>query len=270
MTEQRHQDRVVVVTGGASGIGRGIALAFAAEGATIVVADLQREPKSAERYDEGTDVPVDVQVREQFDRPGWFVETNVADVEDVRRLIDHTVERFDGIDILVNNAGIHIPGTTQELSVRDWRRVIGVNLDGTFYCAKFALPHLKRASGAIINISSVNASEGGSGPSYAASKAAILNLTRDLAVEVGRDGVNVNAICPGFVKTPLQDYLTDEDVEQSRQRTLLPRLGEPTDIGEVATFLASDAGSYIHGASIVVDGGWSAHRGPFTDDNGES
>ena len=259
MKGERHTDRVAIVTGASSGIGRGIALRFAEEGATVVVADVRRDPKRGERFDTDETTPTDAVIRDELDGEATFVETDVGDPDDVRHLIEETVAAYGGVDVLVNNAGIFIPGSSQEISVEDWETVIGVDLDGAFYCSKFAIPHLKESKGAIINIGSVNSEEGGGGPPYASAKAAIVNLTRDLAVELGDHEVNVNAICPGFIETPIQDYLSDEEMAVQLDQTLLPYAGTPEDVGNAAVFLASDEARFVHGEAIYVDGGWTAH-----------
>lgn len=260
MRANRHDGRTVIVTGGSSGVGRGIALRFGEEGANVVVADVQREPKQGEYFQTDVTVPTDEVVREELGSDAVYVETDVSDPHGAETMVDEAVDTFGGVDVLVNNAGIFIPGDSQELSVEDWNEVLGVDLDGTFYCAKYAVPYLKDAAGHLINIGSVHSSQGGGGPSYASAKAAVINLTRDLAVELGEHAVNVNCICPGFVKTSVQDYQTDESMEREMEHTLLPYVAEPEDIGDVAVFLASEEASFIHGQSIYVDGGWTAHR----------
>ena len=260
MIADRHTDRSVIVTGGASGIGRGIARRFGEEGANVVIADVRREPKRGEYFETDAERPTDQVIREDTDGDASFVETDVSDPDVVDEMVSTVVERYGGIDALVNNAGIYVPGDSQEVSPEEWDRVIGVDLDGTFFCSKYAVPHLVERSGHIINVGSVNSSEGGGGPPYAAAKGAIPNLTRDLAVELGEEEVNVNAICPGFVKTAIQDYQTEESMQEQLDQTLLPHGGTIDDIGDVAVFLASEEASFIHGQSIYVDGGWSAHR----------
>ena len=152
-----------------------------------------------------------------------------------------------------------MPGTSQEISVEDWDHVVGVDLRATFLATKFALPHIQRSqAGRIINIASVHAFGGGGGPPYAAAKAGVVNLTRDTAVEVGTDGITVNAICPGYIETPIQDYLTEEQIENTRKGTPLPRFGTPRDIGRACVFLASDDASWITGTALPVDGGLQA------------
>ena len=259
MKTNRHADRTVIVTGASSGIGRGIARRFAEEGAKVVIADVEREPKSGERFGSDETVPTDEVIREELDGEALYVETDVSDPDAVREMVEQAVDTFDSVDVLVNNAGIHIPGDSQKIDVEDWETVIGVDLDGAFYCAKFAIPYIKESEGQIINIGSVNSQEGGGGPPYASAKAAVVNLTRDLAVELGDDGVTVNAICPGFIETPIQDYLSDEEMQAQLDHTLLPYAGVPEDVGNAAVFLASDEARFITGEALYVDGGWTAH-----------
>ncbi len=249
----------MIVTGGASGIGRGIALSFADAGANVVVADVERDPKQGERYETDATTPTDELVNAGHDGEAIYVETDVSDPDSVESMVDAALEEYSRIDVLVNNAGVYVPGDSQEISVEDWETVIGVDLDGAFYCAKFAIPHLKETSGAILNVGSVNSQEGGAGPPYASAKAAVVNLTRDLAVELGEHEVNVNAICPGFIETAIQDYHTEESLQVELEHTLLPHAGTPTDVGNLAVFLASDLASFIHGEEIYIDGGWTAH-----------
>jgi len=256
----RHADRTVIVTGSSSGIGRRIAFQFGEEGANIVCASRSNEPKQGKHYDTVVSLPTEEKIREETPGEAVFISTDISEPDETEALVDETVNTFDGIDVLVNNAGISTVGDSQSTTTEDWRKMLGVDLDGTFFCCKFAIPHLKEAAGQIVNIASVNATEGGSGPAYAAAKAGQVNLTRDLAVELGPHNVNVNCISPGFVKTPIQDYQDQESIQRSREQTLLPSLGEPEEIADVVTFLASEDASYVHGANIYVDGGWTAHR----------
>ena len=261
MPGERHADRTVVVTGAASGIGRGIARRFGAEGAKVVVADVQREPKQGARYDSDVTTPTDVAITEETLGAATYVETDVGDPDSVVAMVERAVGAYDGIDVLVNNAGIQIVGDSQSTTIEEWRRAIDVDLSGAFYCAKFAVPHLVERQGQIINIGSVRGFEGGGGPPYAAAKGGVVNMTRDLAMELGEDGVRVNCINPGYIETPLQDINTDEDVAKAEEHTLLPRFGKPEDVGDAAVFLASDEASFITGANLAVDGGWLAHSG---------
>lgn len=255
----RLEGKTAVVTGGSSGIGRGIALHLAEEGANVTVGDVQAKPKQGERYNTDVERPTHVTIRERGGR-ATFAETDVSDPEQCEALIEHVVGEFGGVDVLVNNAGIHVPGDVKEITIEDWQTVVGINLFGQFYCAKFAVPHLVESEGSIVNIGSVHAVDGGAGPPYTAAKGGVLNLTKDLATALGPDNVNVNAVCPGYIKTPMQDYLTEEDIQASREQTSLPRLGEPGDVARAVAFLASDDAEWITGDSLFVDGGWTAHR----------
>ena len=252
------KDRISIVTGGSSGIGRGIALEFAREGARIVIADIQESPLQGKYHEIDVTTPT-VQEIEKLGAQGIFIKTDVSDESQVAQLIQRTVEHFGGLDILVNNAGIHIPGGSQDISIADWDRVVGINLRGVFMTTKLAIPHLKKSKfGRIIQIASVHAYGGGAGPAYASAKAAVVNMVRDTALEVGKFGITVNAICPGYIETAIQDYLTPEQVESSLKKTPLQRLGQPKDIGRAAVFFASDDAEWITGASLLVDGGASA------------
>jgi NAD(P)-dependent dehydrogenase (short-subunit alcohol dehydrogenase family) len=253
------EGRVAIVTGGSSGIGRGIALRLAEAGATVVSADLQREPRSGSHFQTEVTTPTDELVTERFGVQSLYVDTDTSDPADVDALIGRTVEEYGRIDVLVNNAGVLVPGTSQEVSTADYERMIGVNLNGYFHTAKSAVPHLREADhGRIVNISSVNAYYGGGGAGYAASKAGIVNMTRDFAVELADAGVTANAVLPGVIKTPLQDTADADTIERRRAETPLPRLGTPRDVGNAVAFFASEAAEWITGAELVVDGGYVA------------
>ncbi len=256
---QRLKGRIALVTGGSSGIGRGIALAFAREGARVAVTDIQEAPKRGKWHETDVTVPTAAEIEAAGGEAAFF-QADFTDPEAVRQTIAGTVARFGGLDILVNNAGIHIPGGTEALSLESWDRVVALNLRAVFVATQAALPHLKEsAHGRIIHIASVHAYGGGAGPAYAPAKAAVVNMARDTAIEVGRHGITVNAICPGYIETPIQDYLTAEQIEACRQRTPLPRLGRPSDIAAPAVFFASDDAEWITGTSLVVDGGYMAY-----------
>ena len=249
------KDRVSIVTGGSSGIGRGICLEFAREGAKVVVADVREAPKRGKYHETDERAPTAQEI-ERLGAQALFVEGDIAGEGPVRNLIEATVRHFGGIDILVNNAGIYLPGTSQEISVEDWDRVVGVDLKAVFLTTKFALPHIRKSqAGRIVNIASVHAFAGGGGPPYAAAKAGVVNLARDTAIEVAADGITVNAVCPGYIETPIQDALTEEQIEEARKGTPLPRFGTPRDIGRACVFFASDDASWITGTALPVDGG---------------
>jgi len=256
--QMKLQNRIAVVTGGSSGIGRGIALEFAREGAKVVVADIAEEPKRGKYHEQDT-VSTTLSEIEKSGGEGVFLQADLSEESAVNTLIDAAVTRFGGLDILVNNAGIHVPGNSQEISVADWDRVTGLNLRGVFLAIKASVPHVRKSDfGRIINIASIHAFGGGGGPAYAPAKAGVTNLTRDIAIEVAPDSVTVNSICPGYIETAIQDYLTDEDIENCRRTTPLPRFGTPWDIARAAVFLASDDAAWITGSAITVDGGWTA------------
>lgn len=252
------KDRISIVTGGSSGIGRGIALEFAREGASVIIADKQESPLQGKYHEKDVTTPT-LQEIEKLGAQGIFIKTDVSDESQVAQMIHQTVAHFGRLDILVNNAGIHIPGGSQDISIADWDKVIGINLRGVFMTTKLAIPHLKKSKfGRIIQIASVHAYGGGAGPAYASAKAAVVNMVRDTALEVGEFGITVNAICPGYIETAIQDYLTPEQIESSLEKTPLQRLGLPKDIGRAAVFFASDDAEWITGTSLLVDGGASA------------
>jgi NAD(P)-dependent dehydrogenase (short-subunit alcohol dehydrogenase family) len=253
------QQRVAVVTGASTGIGRGIAKRLAKEGIDVVNADLRRDPEQGDHYQTDLTTPTDELLEKQFGVRAKWIKTDISDRSAVRNLIEETIGEFGQLDHVVNNAGILIPGSSQEITVEDWDTVIDVNLRGQFMLSKFAIPHLKESDcGRIVNISSVNARFGGAGPPYATSKAGIVNLTRDLAEEVAEYNITANCILPGVVKTPMQDLNDKETMERQATKTPLPRLGTPGDIGNAVAFLVSDDAEWITGADIPVDGGYLA------------
>ena len=251
------KNRICIVTGGSSGIGRGIALEFAHEGAQIAIADIQETPLQGKYHEKNVTSPT-VQEIEKLGAQGIYIQTDVSDENQINEMIHRTVEHFGGLDILVNNAGIHIPGSSQDISIAEWDKVVSVNLRGVFMSTKLAIPYLKKSKfGRIIQIASIHAFGGGAGPAYASAKAAVVNMVKDTALEIGKDKITVNAICPGYIETAIQDYLTPEQVQSSLEKTPLQRLGLPKDIGRAAVFFASDDAEWITGTSLLVDGGAS-------------
>lgn len=260
MVPAEFHDSTVVVTGASSGIGRATAIAFGRKGANVVCASRSKEPHQGIHHATDETDPTDEIIERNTTGTASFVSVDVGNPAECESLIEQTTNIYDSVDVLVNNAGIFIPGDSQETDISDWEHQLAVDLDGAFYCSKYAIPELKETAGDIINVASVNAEEGGSGPAYAAANAGLVNLTRDLAVELGQHNVNINSVSPGYIKTPMQDYQDEESIQESREQTLLPRLGEPEDVANAILFLASDAADFIHGTDLKVDGGWTAHR----------
>ena len=250
--------RIAIVTGGSGGIGRGIAIELARAGANVAVADVSEKPKKGKHYELDLNTTT-VEEVEKLGGESMFYKMDISDEEQVKEMFHQISRDFGCIDIVVNNAGILVPKNMEEISVEEWEKVVGVNLSGTFMVTKYALPYVRKSKyGRIIHISSQQAFGGGGGPSYTATKAAIVNMTKDTAVEVAKDWVTVNAICPGYIETPLQDYHTEESIADAKKRTPLPRFGRPSDVGKAAAFLASDDAEWITGTALVVDGGWLA------------
>lgn len=251
----RFSGRTAVVTGSASGIGRGIALKLGRQGAKVVVADLSPEPNTG-----GT--PTHQKIQDEGGE-AVFIETDVTDEDSIQDMVYRTAERYGEINILVNNAGVHHSASVTEETGAGWNQVLGVNLKGTFLCSKHVLQHMQEEdiSGDIVNIGSIAGLVGyGESAAYCASKGAVIELTREMALDYGDQGININAVDPGVIKTSMtKDMREDEQTRQfMEQNTVLPRLGEPEDIANAVAFLASDESEFITGENLVVDGGWTA------------
>ncbi len=250
----RLEGKVAVITGAASGIGRASARRFAAEGAHVVVADLDKDGGTA--------------LAEEID--GLFVRADVTEAGDVRGMYGAAVDRFGGVDVCFNNAGISPPDDDSilETELDAWRRVQEVNLTSVYLCCKHGIPHLlERGGGAVVNTASFVAVMGAatSQISYTASKGGVLAMSRELGVQFARQGVRVNALCPGPVNTPLLRKLFAEDPERAARRLVhvpMGRFAEPEEIAAAAAFLASDEASYVTGQNLAVDGGWTIGHWP--------
>jgi meso-butanediol dehydrogenase/(S,S)-butanediol dehydrogenase/diacetyl reductase len=240
------EDKVAIVTGGSSGIGKSIVERFAWEGADVVIADVDEE-KGSELADEVG---------------ATYMECDVSSFEDVERVVEETVERFGKLDVMVNNAGIGSVEGIEDMEIEDYRKTIAVDLDGVMYGCKAATPHLKETEGAIINMASIYGLVGDVGSTaYNAAKGGVVNLTRSVADDLAQHDVRVNSICPGFVDTPMtQGVQEDEEFMQHiMNQTPLGRMADPEEVASVAAFLASSEASYVTGENIAVDGGWTSH-----------
>lgn len=193
-----------------------------------------------------------------------FMETDVSSKEDVQKMFYETAEEFGKIDIVVNNAGVFFQDKVEDLEEDEWDKVINIDLKGVYLCTKEAVEHMMKEDieGSIINISSIAGLLGYQGAAaYSAAKGGVSNFTREVALDYGPKGINVNAICPGVIKTQMTaEFREDPQMKEfMEQNTPYKRLGEPEDIANAAVFLASDESNFIHGENLVVDGGWTIH-----------
>jgi NAD(P)-dependent dehydrogenase (short-subunit alcohol dehydrogenase family) len=250
----RFEGKVAVVTGGSSGIGRATALQFAREGATVVIADVTEHEAVVVAEELQTLAPESFHLR-----------CDVGNPSDVASMIGLISSRFGRLDFAVNNAGIEGPhATIADTEDDDWRRTINVNLDGVFYCLKHEMRFMQQQkSGAIVNVSSIFGQVAASkAPAYVASKHAVIGLTRSAALEGAPFGIRVNAVCPGYIETPMvmNRGLRAADDPQTRAdiaaRAPLNRMGTPQEIAHVIAWLCSDEASFITGHPLVADGGF--------------
>jgi meso-butanediol dehydrogenase/(S,S)-butanediol dehydrogenase/diacetyl reductase len=248
--------RFALVTGGTSGIGAATVRELLAHGARVMIADIEDAAGAA---------MVDSLCSAHGAGAARYVHADVALQEHVAAMVAATEQAYGRLDVLVNNAGIGNFGETPELEPQQWDRVIGVNLTSVFYACKYAIPLLRRqGSGAIVNIASISGLAGDYGfTAYAASKGAVVNYTRALALDHARDRIRVNAVCPGLIETPLTAPALDLPVLRQAWAASVPlsRPGRPEEIAKVVRFLASDDASYLTGAIIPVDGGLTAWTG---------
>jgi NAD(P)-dependent dehydrogenase (short-subunit alcohol dehydrogenase family) len=252
------KDRVAVITGSGSGIGRASAVEFARDGASVVVADINL-----------TGALETVERIEKLGGSAHAVETDVSSPESVRNLVRETLRVFHKVHVLFNNAAIQVNKTVEDTTPEEWNREMAVNVGGVFLCSKFFLPHLRSTKGAIVNMSSVNGffvepmCAG-----YCATKAAIIGLTKAMAIDHGKDGIRVNCICPGYIDAGLAEGYFQAQPDPAAARAAagklhaLWRIGRPEEVGRLAVFLASDDASFVTGSAYVVDGGFGSGLPP--------
>lgn len=246
----RIRNKVALVTGAGSGIGRATAILLAQEGARVIVADLNQSS--------GKGVVATIR---QHGGEATFVRVDVSQEEDVKRMVSIAVETYGRIDILVNNAGILLTGTVVDLSEDEWDRLIAVNLKGVFLCSKHVIPVMRAGGGgAIVNIASTQGLVGvRNGAGYCASKGGVVALTRAMALDHIADNIRVNCVCPGAVDTPLlRNISSPEDLEKISREVPIGRLAAPEEIASVVLYLASSETSFVTGAVWTVDGGSTA------------
>lgn len=250
----RLDSKVAFVVGASSGIGRAVARRFAEEGARVVVGDIREQPKS-------NGVPTHETIRDTGGEAA-FVECDLTDQASIDRAVEEAVNAFDGIDVGFNSAGALTRGPVTEASEEDLQMVIDVNLLGALRFAKAVLPELTDSEGTLVTISSEAGERGVANlPAYCASKGGVNALTRQLAIEFGPEGVNVNAIAPGTTKTAINEEVRSEDpewLEERRNAIPIGRLNEPSDIAELGVYLASDGAKNVNGAVVNIDGGTTA------------
>ncbi len=245
--------KVAIVTGGGSGIGRASALAFAREGAKVVVADVVVEG--------GEET---VRLIQHNGGAAIFVKTNVSKAAEVEALVARAVLTYGRLDCAHNNAGIEGPGaTTVDYAEESWERVLAINLTGVWLCMKYEIPQmLKQGSGAIVNTASTAGLVGyPRGSAYVASKHGVVGLTKTAALEYAKSGIRVNAVCPGAIDTPMMGRITDHRPQRAARMAAaepVGRMGQPAEIAEAVVWLCSEAASFVTGHAMAVDGGMTA------------
>ena len=247
----RLKDKVAIITGAASGIGKATAKLFAEHGAKVVVADIDKHGGNQTVHN----------IKENGNE-AIFIHTDVTIKMQTKQMVAQTVNTYAKLDILFNNAGIAMRLPVAELPEADWHRCLDVNLTGVFLCAKAAIPAMQRNSGgSIINMSSIYGIVGADvRAAYVASKGAVTNLTRGMALDYAQDNIRVNCICPGFVETPLVAGVikTPEEYQQLADKHPMRRLAQPEEIAYGALYLASDESAFVTGIALPIDGGYTA------------
>jgi NAD(P)-dependent dehydrogenase (short-subunit alcohol dehydrogenase family) len=256
--QKRLDGKVAIVTGGASGIGRAIAQAYAREGAAVVIADVAEAPREG-------GLATDALIR-QDGHPVRLILGDIAEEAHAERVVVEAVAQFGRLDILVNDAAIYVSKRLTETSLADWNRVMAVNVTGVFLMCRAAIRQMLTQAaegetrGRIVNISSQQGMIACPGDcSYGVSKSAVVYMTRQIAADYAKEGIVCNAVAPGKIVTGKGGIAADPDLlAYSRSRTPMPRLGTPEDVARAAVFLASEEASFITGENLMVDGGWTA------------
>ena len=252
MIERRRKEqklnKVALVTGSSRGIGRAIAIELAKNGIDIVVNNHENPQEGIEVVDE---------IKNKIGQRAMYIETDVSNSNQVEEMIERIINKFGRIDILINNAGITRDKMLENMDRDLWNRVISVNLTGTFNCTKSVIKYMKKQGGGkIINISSISAETGNIGQSnYAASKGGIISFTKTVAKEYAKDGIIVNVIAPGFIKTKMLETIPEKVMQKILSQIPLRRIGKPEEVAKLVCFLASDDAEYITGQVININGG---------------
>ncbi len=246
----RLQNKVAVITGGGSGIGKETAKLFLHEGAKVAIFDIFTGNVEKACRDMG--FAKDTEIENTL-----CTTADVSDREQVKNAVDETIKRFGKIDILINNAGIIRDALVQKMTEEQWNRVLQVDLTGSFNCIQAVVGHMmQRGSGSIVNVSSVSGVYGNIGQvNYAAAKAGLIGITKTLSKELGKKGIRVNAVAPGFIRTPMTAGLPQKILDLMTEKTPLKMLGDPIDVAYANLYLASDEARYVNGCVLMVDGG---------------
>jgi 3-oxoacyl-[acyl-carrier protein] reductase len=240
-------NKVALVTGSSRGIGRVIAIVLAKSGVDIVVND-SKNPQ------EGIEVVKEIN---KIGQRAIYIQADVSAPDQVEKMVEKIINEFDRIDILVNNAGIIVDKLLKDMTIQEWNKVIAVNLTGVFNCTKCVIKYMqKQKSGKIISISSISGQIGNIGQAnYSASKAGVISFTKTVAKEYAKDGITVNAIAPGFIRTKMVENIPEKVMEKILKLIPLGRVGEPEEVAKLVCFLTSDDANYITGQVISINGG---------------